>query len=303
MAEKINILISDTDYLMNFSNALSACLGNDYEISSFSDSDIYLSDNSEPSLLIASDDEAFREIINSHKGHILLLGKDEHESHVNGDVLSVYNPVSTIIGKIYEIFEEGSENDDGTSDESDDSTPEIICIMGFCGVHERNEYSMNTARAESAKGRVLYINMDEFSPLRNDLSVPLDTDISDALYIYRENGFVYTDKLQSVINSYGEFDVIMPTACPDDLCETDAETLSRLVRDIGGNMGYREVIIDVGCTVYKYWEMIGISDRTYIIFDEKERNRQALLFEYLEKTDRSSYIRKTVCLPTECEDE
>ena len=64
----------------------------------------------------------------------------------------------------------------------------------------RNEISMEMARNHSMKNRVLYINLDEFSSLRNDLSVPLDTDISDALFIYRENGFVYTDKLnQSLI--------------------------------------------------------------------------------------------------------
>ncbi len=46
----------------------------------------------------------------------------------------------------------------------------------------RNEISMEMARNHSMKNRVLYINLDEFSSLRNDLSVPLDTDISDAMF-------------------------------------------------------------------------------------------------------------------------
>ncbi len=69
----------------------------------------------------------------------------------------------------------------------------------------------------------------------------------------------------------------------------------KLVRDIGENMGYSEIIIDLGCAFYKYWEMIGISDRTYLIFDRREENRQgdaAGIFR--EKTGRRSYFLKKI---------
>lgn len=349
MAEKINILIGDKDYLMNLSNALSSSLGSCCEISSFSDGEVYLSYMGETSfgekslddraanddklsqdntllsdgtlslnedsqsdggtsyserssfvkkfpLLIASDEDEFQEIITSHGGYKLILRTNEVDFHNGEDNLSIYSPVSVIVEKIHEILKsnEVTSDDDRNAECDEENELEIICIMGFCSVHMRNEIAMEMARNHSMENRVLYINLDEFSSLRNTLSVPLDTDISDALFIYRENGFVYTDKLQSIINSYGGFDLIMPTACPDDLCETDAETFKKLVRDIGENMGYSEIIIDLGCAFYKYWEMIGISDRTYLIFDRREENRQGMLLEYLEKTGRRSYFEKIV---------
>lgn len=349
MAEKINILIGDKDYLMNLSNALSSSLGSCCEISSFSDGEVYLSYMGETSfgekslddraanddklsqdntllsdgilslnedsqsdggtsyserssfvkkfpLLIASDEDEFQEIITSHGGYKLILRTNEADFHNGEDNLSIYSPVSVIVEKIHEILKsnEVTSADDRNAECDEENELEIICIMGFCSVHMRNEISMEMARNHSMENRVLYINLDEFSSLRNNLSVPLDTDISDALFIYRENGFVYTDKLQSIINSYGGFDLIMPTACPDDLSETDAETFKKLVRDIGENMGYSEIIIDLGCAFYKYWEMIGISDRTYLIFDKREENRQGMLLEYLEKTGRRSYFEKIV---------
>ena len=105
--------------------------------------------------------------------------------------------------KIHEILKsnEVTSADNRNAECDEENELEIICIMGFCSVHMRNEISMEMARNHSMKNRVLYINLDEFSSLRNDLSVPLDTDISDAhcLFIVKMDLSIRINSNQSLI--------------------------------------------------------------------------------------------------------
>lgn len=173
-------------------------------------------------------------------------------------------------------------------------------VMSFCEAEYKNAYALTLAAMEAVSKRVLYINLDEFSPLRGKLKTSGGYTISDALYAYRQ-GLVSSEFIRRSIGSIGGFDYIAPTLCADDLAGLKAREINRFICDIAAEYGYDRVILDVGYALDEPWEVFKFCDDADIPFREGMNGRLSEFGTYMHQSGKSFVLEmiRQVELPGE----
>lgn len=92
---------------------------------------------------------------------------------------------------------------------------------------------------------VLYLNLEEYSGLWKLFCQGCRTDLSDALYLYRQGSFNWI-KLKSMIYSQGSFDYIPPVRYGEDLSQIDPEDMAAFIGRIAREGGYDRLVVDLG---------------------------------------------------------
>lgn len=93
--------------------------------------------------------------------------------------------------------------------------------------------------------RVLYLNLEEYSGFSRITGESFVHDLSDVLYLYRQNGCSWL-KLKTMIYSWGDLDYIPPVRYGEDLSQVDPEDIARLIEKIAADSGYEKLLVDVG---------------------------------------------------------
>src|SRR5699024_4503206 len=93
--------------------------------------------------------------------------------------------------------------------------------------------------------RVLYLNLEEYSGFSRLTGENYEHDLSDVLYLYRQNACSWL-RLKAMVYSWGDLDYIPPVRYGEDLSQLDPEDMADFIERIAADSGYEKVLVDVG---------------------------------------------------------
>ena len=303
----LDIVLVDGDevFLKRLAGAISAGRQKNIMVRAFSETRkaLNLLKASQPDALVIGENSYNDEFKNTFTGKTIVLTENDgpdrdtvrRESLNTDHVVSVcrYGPAGGIVKAIGKPVKKPA----GVSSQESVHT---TGIMSFCEAEYKNAYALTLAAMEAVSKRVLYINLDEFSPLRGKLKTNGGYTISDALYAYRQ-GSVSSDFIRRSIGSIGGFDYIAPTLCADDLAGLKAREINKFICDIAAEYGYDRVILDVGYALDEPWEVFKFCDDADILFREGMNGRLSEFGTYMHQSGKSFVLEmiRQVELPGE----
>lgn len=289
----LDIVLVDGDevFLKRLAGAISAGRQKNIMVRAFSETRkaLNLLKVSQPDALVIGEKSYNEDFRNTYTGKTIVLTEEDSMSvdtartvSVNIDpVISVcrYGPAGGIVKSIGNPVKKQA----GVLNQESVHT---TGVMSFCEAEYKNAYALTLAAREAVSKRVLYINLDEFSPLRGKLKTSGGYTISDALYAYRQ-GSVNSEFIKRAIGSIGGFDFIAPTLCADDLAGLKAREINKFICDIAAEYGYDRVILDVGYALAEPWEVFKFCDDADIPFREGMNGRLSEFGTYMHQSGKS----------------
>ncbi len=145
------------------------------------------------------------------------------------------------------------------------SNNKIIGVYSLDLDEEKTLFALNMAKAYAVNKRVLYINLDEFSGLRQLLLDNGNMTLSEALYYYRLNKGKVDERILAGISSINGVDYIPPVISAEDITYVDTGQIMEFVQKLAKAGRYDVVVLDISRAVKKQWRMICECSEIYMI--------------------------------------
>ena len=121
----------------------------------------------------------------------------------------------------------------------------LFTVYSPLGLRGETLLGLSLALVLSERGRTLYVNLEDFSGLRELSGEETRRDLSDLIY-HREQGTLSETALSAVVHSCRNMDWIPPVRYPEDLPPGSEKSLAGLMEDLAGMPGYRYLVADCG---------------------------------------------------------
>ena len=139
----------------------------------------------------------------------------------------------------------------------------VIGIYSPVNRCQKTALALTMGQVLSKELSVLYISLEEYSGLRKLLCQECSTDLSDVLYLYRQEDFSWM-KLKSMVYSWGSLDYIAPVCYGEDLSQLEPQELAGFLERISRESGYDRLVVDVGNTGRGAAELLAACDIIYM---------------------------------------
>lgn len=137
----------------------------------------------------------------------------------------------------------------------------ILVVYSPVGKCYKTTLALALADALGKKANVLYINLEEYTGLRDVLgNANGQGGLSDVMYMYRRANAGWLQKLQQSLKKVGHFQVIPPVDFPEDVADILPEEWSTFLRYVKDSLGFDYCVVDVGSLLAKPWELLQIAD-------------------------------------------
>lgn len=180
-------------------------------------------------------------------------------------------------------------------------------VIGVAGadVCSRNLLSITLSYLMGEKESVLYVNLDEFSGLEHILPDAQNVNLSDAFYIYKQNGYRYCDEIRKTIYHTERIDYIAPVQCAEDISYMEPTAVVQFIMGIGEELGYSMVIVDISSGVRASWHIL---EKCELIYVPKPGNdllqrKQKAMERYFLETGMEYVVDKMIQIPVQCREE
>lgn len=157
----------------------------------------------------------------------------------------------------------------------------IYSPIGRCG---KTSFSLALAQMLGKSGRVLYLNLEEFSGFGQSILRSRELTLSDVLYIYRRSSAGVKDKLSASVCRLGRFDYVPPAQCPEDVVDVTSGEWITFVKYIMEHLGYDYLVIDVGNVIKEPTFLLEIMDNVFMPYVENVISR-AKIQEFAENLE------------------
>ena len=147
-------------------------------------------------------------------------------------------------------------------------------IIGVCGFNSTSRIvlSLGIAKLLSERHSVLFISFESYPCLKNILRGEESEDLSDALYIFRQNHSQFHKNITKAICHFDRLDYIPEAACAEDVEGIKTEELIVFLHSLGRELGYSYVIADIGDAIHNLWEILAGCDSVYVSQDKSYFN-------------------------------
>lgn len=254
----------------------------------------YLNDNHIDILLISQ--EMMEEELSEKKVQkIIILSTGLISSnYVNFPSIYKYQSSETVIREVLNYFADIKKDEDNVIAVSGKNT-EIIGVYSPVRQIGQTTFALTMGQILSADYSVLYINMEEFSAFEKVFQTGVGGNLSDLMYLYRQNPQTLTIKLQSVIRHFHGMDYIPPLLYSGDLRNVRTEEWTGLIRKIAETGTYDKIILDIGSMIEDIFKMLDICHTSYMPVNSRwiSLMKVSVYEEYLLKSDRENILNKT----------
>lgn len=127
-------------------------------------------------------------------------------------------------------------------------------------------FAITLAQQLGKTKKVLYINLEEFSGLKDVFLGEYISDLSDLMYFYLQNSDNMEFKFKASIYSYYNMDYIPPMSYSLDIRNIDIDVWCEFIKDIAKWSNYDAVIIDIGNVVSNIVKIFSICKKVFIPF-------------------------------------
>lgn len=300
MVHKNNMCViydTDTRYAMKLMNVINSQKQIPFGAQIFTEEEqltSYLS-SYEPKILMLSEDVCDYKFTEDNDTQLVVLCDEELQEELvqkqyGGNTIGVYKyqPSVRILQKIIK-------QDTGVCRTVN---TRLIGITG-ADVCARNILGITTAFALGEQESLLYINLDEFSGMDCIFPAEQNNTLSDTFYIYKQNGYRYSDEIRRTIGHLEYMDYIAPVQCADDISYMEADRVVQLLRIIGEELGYAYVVADISCGVRSAWHMLEGCDYIYApeANDDWIRRKNKAMEQYFLEIGMECLVDKIVKIP------
>lgn len=174
----------------------------------------------------------------------------------------------------------------------------VIGIYSPVGRCYKTAFSLAAANVLGKTANVLYINLEEYTGLMDNLFRGNPAGLSEVMYMYRRSAGGLRDKLRDYTCSLGRFDCILPVECPDDVADILVEEWITFFQYLLDVTEYEYLVIDIGTIVKKPWYLFEFVN---VIFmpeaeDEISRNKIKEFYEKMNNMGRGILLENIVRL-------
>lgn len=292
----------DEQYAYRLMNYMRGKSGIPYEIMVFTDKcalDDFLKSN-EAEILVTNDEEVIEKQQKGKVHHIFKLSDEELIESFNESTeyhpIFKYQSTEVIIreiltycaGEVYLAVNNLARKTRGN----------IVGIYSPIGRCFKTTFSLAAAAVLGKTGKVLYINLEEYTGLSDGLFQKNIPGLSEIMYMYRRSAAGLREKLHEYTCSLGRFDCILPVECPDDVADILVEEWITFFQYLLDVTEYEYLVIDIGTIVKKPWRLFELVN---VIFmpeaeDEISHNKIKEFYESMSNMGRGILLENVVKL-------
>lgn len=125
-------------------------------------------------------------------------------------------------------------------------------------------FAINAGILASTIKRTLYINLEEFSGLREILQCEKSGDLSELMYFYVQGGTNLSMKLSASVHTFQNMDYIPPMLYTEDIRNIDIETWISFIEDVAEKCDYEIIILDLSNMVPNVAALFSICDIVFV---------------------------------------
>lgn len=125
-------------------------------------------------------------------------------------------------------------------------------------------FAITMAQQIGIKKRVLYINLEEFSGLKDIFLSEYISDLSDLMYFYLQNSENMEFKFKATIYSYHNMDYIPPMSYSVDIRNINVDVWCSFIKDIANWSNYEVIVLDIGNMVSDVVKLLSICNRIFM---------------------------------------
>jgi len=170
--------------------------------------------------------------------------------------------------------------------------PEVIGVISPVRHELQMLFSLLYAKNAGQNGKVLYVNLLEFSGF-SELFGDREYDIGDAVLQLREEKMNVKQLLSCIYEEDG-FAAIYPVTNPENVKEITADDIQRLLQAISQYTDYQTVVLDIGLNLNGFVEVLVCCSKIYCmrkkgyLFETQMRQ----FFAYLEKAVDEVFLER-----------
>ncbi|MDE6421240.1 MAG: hypothetical protein K2K87_12065 [Lachnospiraceae bacterium] len=154
----------------------------------------------------------------------------------------------------------------------------------------QTSFSILLGQVLAAEERTLYINMEGYSGFRSLLGRELKPDITDLMFLAKEEGESYVRLLECMINTIGRLEYIPPASAFIDLAAVTKEQWLKLLQEIRKDGRFSYLVLDVTEQIQGMFQVLEECDVIYTI-EGADAIAQAKLYEYEQLLSFMEYDR------------
>lgn len=259
----IVILENDTEYLNSFLGYFENYNESALKIAGFSEKESFLKYISQNTAdIILTKEELLSEIEEDiDKDKIVLLTEEAGIESINGiKTLYRFQQMKNIIRYIINLCAEITPIKRDVIRVKGGETIQIIGIYSPVRRCGKTALSMELAENLAKNGKILLINMEEYSSLRKNKGEDREYDLADLLYFYMQNSWSFELKLKAVLQTMCGFDYIPPMENGDELRNITAEQWKGLISEIGKVSDYKIIILDLSDIISDILKLLNMCD-------------------------------------------
>lgn len=140
----------------------------------------------------------------------------------------------------------------------------IVGIYSPAGRCYKTTFSLAVADALARNGRVLYVNLEEYSGLTEGILNRNQGSLSEIMYMYLRGYGGIGGKIQSMTGRIGRFEYLPPVEYPEDVVDVLPEEWITFIDYLLANMDYDYIVVDIGNLVKKVWNFFELMDVIFI---------------------------------------
>ena len=108
------------------------------------------------------------------------------------------------------------------------------------------------------------LNFETFYGFKGILKGEENENLSDALYAFRQNHNQFHKNIVNAISHYERLDYIPDASCAEDIDDIKPEEMGTFIQAIGRELGYSNIVIDIGDGIRMPWNMMDCCDEIYM---------------------------------------
>ncbi len=195
-------------------------------------------------------------------GRLILLSEGECVSEEEEPCIFKYQPTESLIREMMEFYI------------SENPQPELVCagtkktalfgIFSPLGRTRATSFALTLGEVLAEKGKVLYLNFEEFSGFADLFHETPPSDMTDLIYFLRrrDDGLLY--RLNSVICTFRNLEYIPPALSPMDLKEVSGEEWIAFLQEVIAFREYDAILLDLSWQIDGLFSILKSCERIYM---------------------------------------
>lgn len=269
MSKKALVIFdADSLYAKRLQQFLCQKEGNFFNVFSFSDKEVLFEtcrnqESVRPEILLVAESCFDKELLGLDAKHIFILNETGLRKYPEYANLNKYQSAGSLFQQILLEY----------ADREKEAIPRFYGKgrAGIIGVYTpvtrcyQTGFSLALARVLGKKGRVLYINFEQYSGFSRLFQRGYIKDLSDLVYFftYSRDKFLYW--LEGVVEHFGGIEYVPPVLTGASLTEVSKDIWSDMLEFLSNDAGYDYIVLDLSDSVQGIYDVLSSCQKIYTI--------------------------------------